>query len=141
MQLKIKNLTLIINTAVDGQIFVALVRNGFLFQKLISNLRSDKLLQVVDKLLRRNKFKIKNINGIIVVSGPGSFTAVRTGVVVANAIGFALHIPVADVKLSEFKNEEELIRVGLQKLKKIKSGKIVLPFYGKEPNITKPRKV
>jgi len=39
-----------------------------------------------------------NIKGVIVVKGPGSFTSLRIGVSVANALGYALGVPVAGVE-------------------------------------------
>jgi hypothetical protein len=138
-QLKIKNLVLIINTAFLEKISLIL-SDGFAFRKKVVRAHSDKILFFIDKLLQKNKIKIDDIKGVIAVSGPGSFTAVRLGVTVANTFGFALHVPVADMKLTEFKNDQELIKIGFQQLRKTKVGKIVFPFYGGEPNITKPRK-
>ena len=77
--------------------------------------------------------------GLSCVSGPGHFAAVRQGVVAANTFGYLLRVPTVGVRLSEFKNDEGFIKVGELKLRRTKAGKIVMPFYGREPNITKPK--
>ncbi|MDD5147084.1 MAG: hypothetical protein PHV63_00840 [Candidatus Daviesbacteria bacterium] len=41
----------------------------------------------------------KDLDGIEVETGPGSFTGLRVGVSVANALGFALEIPVNGKKI------------------------------------------
>ncbi len=66
------------------------------------------LLPTVIEILKRNKKDFKDVREIKVNIGPGSFTGTRVGVAVANALGFALGIPVNG-----------------------KKGKIVLPVYQK----------
>ena len=78
------------------------------------------------------------MDGILVVTGPGAFGAVRAGVVMANTADFVLRIPLAGIELKEGQSFEEIIKKGFLKIKKTKSG-IVSPVYGKEPNITKPK--
>lgn len=127
---------LIINTVLPSKIFVALVKGDKFYKKINSEARSDKLLILIDKILKGGRLKPQAISGIIVVSGPGSFTAVRGGAVVANTLGFALRIPVAGVRLEEFQNEKELLLQGVARIKKSRTGTLILPFYDKEPNIT-----
>ena len=55
---------------------------------------SQALLPTIAKILRKNKVAFKDIREVKVDTGPGSFTGTRVGVAVANAIGFALNIPV-----------------------------------------------
>lgn len=136
---QLNHLILIINTVVSNKILIILFDKVKFIKKEIKG-QSDRLLFSIDKILKENKLKIKDLKGVVVVKGPGAFTAARTGVVVGNTLGFTLGIPVVDVTAEEFKNDEELIKIGFQKLKKAKIGKFILPFYGKEPNITKPKK-
>ena len=86
------------------------------------------------------------ILGIIVVQGPGGFTSLRIGIATANAMAWALQIPIIGVE-SNIKSlvisdkeiresDEKLIKSGLKKIKKIKKFRQVLPKYGREPNIT-----
>lgn len=56
--------------------------------------KSQKLLPFIDEVLRLKGVPFENITEIEVNTGPGSFTGLRVGVSVANAIGWALGIPV-----------------------------------------------
>lgn len=51
---------------------------------------SQVLLSLIDEILKKNKLDFKDIKGIEVETGPGSFTGLRVGVSVANALGFTL---------------------------------------------------
>jgi tRNA A37 threonylcarbamoyladenosine modification protein TsaB len=134
-----KKTIIVINTAAPGEIFVALF-DGEKIKKLKKKGHSDKALSVVDQLLKKNKTRSEDIRGVAAVSGPGSFTAVRQGVVVANTLGYLFRVPVVGIKLTEFKTEDELLKIGYKKVGAAKRGSIILPFYGGEPHITKPKK-
>lgn len=58
---------------------------------------SEKLLPAILKILKRAKKKWSDLKRIIVVNGPGPFSAVRIGVTTANVLGFALGIPVFSI--------------------------------------------
>lgn len=83
---------------------------------------SEHLLEEINKLLRAKKIKLSSIEKILVNPGPGGFSSTRTGVATANALAYALGIPVAEWPSGKTKE-------------------IILPKYDKEPNITRPRKL
>lgn len=56
--------------------------------------KSQKILAFIDEVLKSRQMTIHDISEIEVHTGPGSFTGIRVGVSVAQAIGFALSIPV-----------------------------------------------
>ena len=56
--------------------------------------KSQKLLPFIDELLKKHKKSAKDITEIEVNTGPGSFTGLRVGVSVANALGWALGVGV-----------------------------------------------
>ena len=56
--------------------------------------KSQKLLPFIDELLKKQGIKLEDITEIEVNTGPGSFTGLRVGVSVANALGWVLGVPV-----------------------------------------------
>lgn len=70
-------------------------------EQLIENSRmqhSQVVLPMIERLLKKQKTKFSDITEIEVFEGPGSFTGLRVGVAIANALGFALKIPVNNKK-------------------------------------------
>ena len=63
--------------------------------------KSQKLLPFINDLLIKQKKKFEEIKEIEVNIGPGSFTGLRVGVSVANALGWMLEIPVNGKDLSK----------------------------------------
>ncbi len=56
--------------------------------------KSQFLLSFIEEVLRKNKKSFQDLKEIQVNTGPGSYTGLRVGVSVANAIGWFLGIPV-----------------------------------------------
>lgn len=69
---------------------------------------SQVLLPMIVGILKKNKIDFSDLSAIEVNPGPGSFTGTRVGVAIANALGFALNVPING-----------------------KKGKIVIPIYEK----------
>ena len=88
------------------------------------------MLVKIDKILSQNQVKLDNLKAVIVNQGPGSFTGLRVGISTANALAYALKIPVIGIKNQ--KNPIKLAKQGYKKFKSIKSkaDSKVLPFYG-----------
>lgn len=63
--------------------------------------RDQNVLDLIDKLIKSQGSTLKDIDEIEVKTGPGSFTGLRVGVSIANALSFALGIPVNEKKLGE----------------------------------------
>lgn len=95
----------------------------------------EKLLLNLDQLCQKANISPNSLQGIIVVDGPGSFSALRIGLAVANTIGWQLNIPVVGIHKNGFSSLEELYIVGFNLLKKKTGFSLVLPVYDKEPNI------
>lgn len=92
----------------------------------------------LDELLGRNSLSYNDLNSIVVVRGPGSFTGLRIGIVIVNAFSYSLGIETAGVVQKEKMSLEEIYIAGKKELKK---GQIIEPFYGREPNITIKKKL
>jgi tRNA threonylcarbamoyladenosine biosynthesis protein TsaB len=64
-------------------------------------LRSEATLPAINKLLHKNNARIEDVEKVTVNKGPGSFTGLRVGVAIANALSFLLKIPVNGKKVGE----------------------------------------
>ncbi len=75
---------------------VGLAENGILIleQKLDGiKRRSSDLAEVVQLLLSQIGWTPKNLSGVVVGQGPGSFTGLRVGIVSAKVLAYSLKIP------------------------------------------------
>ncbi|MDP3973495.1 MAG: tRNA (adenosine(37)-N6)-threonylcarbamoyltransferase complex dimerization subunit type 1 TsaB [Candidatus Daviesbacteria bacterium] len=97
---------LYINTKDQKRITVSLKENGKVIKSVSRENKygSQVLLLLIMKLLRTTNSELQTLKSIEVEIGPGSFTGLRVGVSVANALGFSLGIPVNGKK-----NETKLI--------------------------------
>lgn len=91
------------------------------------------LVDKIGEFLHNNKLSTKELTGLIIFTGAGSFTGLRIGTTVANAMAYANSIPVAAGE------GEEWITDGMSKLHSTKLETYVMPKYDREPNITKPK--
>ena len=87
-------LTLAFDTA-TGTATSALVWDGEVLGELAS--RAATVLEDVDALFRRGGVRPTQLEGIVVGTGPGSFTGLRMGVATARALSFSLDVPLAGV--------------------------------------------
>ncbi len=60
---------------------------------------SQVVLPMVVRMLQRQGLTLSDVTEIEVVTGPGSYTGLRVGVAIANALGYALKIPVNGKKV------------------------------------------
>ena len=94
---------------------------------------ADGLLSHIERLCRAQKSDICSLTGIVIMSGPGSFTSLRIGHTVANALADSLAIPI-----SSSEGDNWLIGA-LKQLVTAKLGEPVWPFYGADANVTRPK--
>ncbi len=131
---------LLIDTSQHEVILVALIRSdGRLIRKRILKQafqQSERLLPMIDDVLRKAKIRLTSLTGVAVVSGPGGFTSLRVGISTANALAFGLGIPVVGLFPKGLSNLQSLAILALKSLNKGKVGKWVAPQYGQEPNIS-----
>lgn len=78
--------------------------------------------------------KLDDLGGIIVFEGPGSFTGLRIGISIANALAYSLKVPVAGTA------GEDWVKEGLHILSSGQAQTIALPNYGSDPKTTQQRK-
>lgn len=65
------------------------------------NTHSLNLLPFMDALLKKTGVEMKDIDGVVVSEGPGSYTGLRIGVSTAKGIAYSLQIPVITVNTLE----------------------------------------
>lgn len=119
-------MTLYINTVSSDEIILALYeKEKLIIEKKINSPRqqSEKLLPAIEKLLKAKKIKLSDLKKISVENYGGSFTSLRIGVITANALAYALKIPVEASSKVNKKN------------KQFSNYSIVEPVYDREPNI------
>jgi len=100
---------------------------------------SETLLKAIAQLIKKQKISPSKIKGIIVITGPGAFTSLRIAVAIANTLAFSWNIPVVGLVNNKNLTEQQLITLGLSKIKTARKGNFTLPFYDREPNITKAK--
>ncbi|MBU0731316.1 tRNA (adenosine(37)-N6)-threonylcarbamoyltransferase complex dimerization subunit type 1 TsaB [Patescibacteria group bacterium] len=130
---------LIIENSKPDKAILALAEDGKIVSKIIKKRQfheSENLLEYIDDLFKEKKIKVRDLEGIIVVIGPGSFTAVRVACVIANTMAYVEKVPLYGFKQAEYNKLEDL----LKKIKTRKEKSYLEPFYGKRPNISKSKK-
>jgi tRNA threonylcarbamoyladenosine biosynthesis protein TsaB len=94
---------------------------------------SNQLLGHIQALVQEAGHQLTGLKGIVIFSGPGSFTSLRIGHAVANALADSLGIAVVGAQ------GEQWLATGLRALGQAKPGRQTLPHYGSEAHITKPK--
>src|SRR3989339_2289125 len=132
---------LFINTSQTDLIDLKLIKDNKIVDTLTSRenfKQSELLLSLIDKLAGN---QLKKLTGIVVVKGPGAFSALRFGITTANALAWSLKIPVIGLSVIEAAGDERITKSLKLKTKNLTSKKFkpVVPKYGAEPNITKAK--
>ena len=105
------------------------------FEKELGRNMARDILAFLEECLDSINGKYEDIAGIGFFVGPGSFTGLRIGASVANTLADGLEIPIVAAR-----SDENWREIAFESLKNGKNDKIALPFYGRDANITKPRK-
>jgi len=75
-----------------------------------------------------------DISGIGVYKGPGSFTGLRIGLAVLNTLADDRRVPIVGETGDGWRD------TAIRRLVSGENEQVILPLYGREANITKPRK-
>lgn len=81
-------------------LYAGIVENGILLvecQKYYAQDLSKEALPEIIKLFEISKVLPKQIDKIIVVNGPGSFTGIRIGITIAKVYAWSLNIPITTI--------------------------------------------
>lgn len=96
-------MTLFLNTA-QTEIVLALIEDRKILKLTKWQSKQDesaKLLLQVEELLGSQQKSLKDLEKLMVVIGPGSFTGVRVAVTVANTLSYALKLPILPLTLGQ----------------------------------------
>lgn len=87
---------LVIDTKNSKEIKVAIVDGEKRFEEISTSSisRPESVLNLVERLCIKNKIALKEIKSIELEKGPGSYTGLKVGASIANALSFSLSIPV-----------------------------------------------
>lgn len=88
--------------------------------------------KIIDVLMAGG-VRLHELQGIVAFKGPGSFTGLRIGLTVGNALAYSLQIPVVSSAGKDWANK------GIDRLLHGQNETIAMPEYGALPNITAPK--
>ena len=92
------------------------------------------MLQFLEDKISAHGGSWDDLEGIGVFRGPGSYTGLRIGITVLNTLAESLRIPIVGA------TGDEWVDICLERLSQGETDKVVLPEYGADAHITKPRK-
>ena len=95
---------------------------------------AETLHNVTQEMVTAQNMTLANIDGIVIFQGPGSFTGLRIGISMANALAYGLKVPIIG------RQNESWIEDGVAELIARNNALPVIPFYGSDANITTPKK-
>ena len=96
-------------------------------------LEQDILIRIKNSM-KKTETTWQDIIGLVIFAGPGSFTGLRIGFAVFNTLSFTLSV--RNVSSSG----DSWLEDGVRQLSQIEQPSILVPEYGGQPNITKPKK-
>jgi len=97
-ELRIKN---ILKIDTSNNLKTRIELNSKVFEEERGSPSEQNVLIMIEKILIDKKIKIEDINSIEIQTGPGSFTGLRVGAAIANALSFSGLIEVNGQKLGE----------------------------------------
>ena len=94
---------------------------------------SDTIHLKIDQLLTSQQKTLADVEALVTFRGPGSFTGLRIGLSVANALADGLRVSIVGAM------GEDWLRSGIERLQNGENDHVVLPEYGAPVHITQPK--
>lgn len=88
----------------------------------------------IAQLLKSQNVELSDVGGIACYKGPGSFTGLRIGLSVGNALAYSLNVPIVAVSGNDWQT------AGWARLEQGENDRIALPEYGAPAFTTKQKK-
>ncbi len=95
---------------------------------------AETIHQKIAELLKDKSKQLSDVQAIVCYKGPGSFTGLRIGLSVANALASGLNVPIVGVE-----GEENWLQKGIGSIMSGKNDQAVMPEYGAPVHITRPK--
>ncbi len=137
--------TLLLDTHTNKIIVVLYKNDKIIVQKDISSEYNHSIntMPILIAALKEANCLIKDINAIICVNGPGSFTGVRIGVTISKMLAYTLNIPIKTISSLQLKAvsfKHDIIYIGEQEKNGMYMGKFdrennlidEYKYYGKD---------
>ncbi len=106
----------------SSNVVVIIFKDGLVLKKLESNTKiqtSEIVMPLIKELFSLCNILPKDLDNIIVVNGPGSFTGIRIGVVIAKTMAYTLNIPIKTItslELITYTQDERKINVSINEV-------------------------
>lgn len=94
---------------------------------------AETLHTTIRDLLESQHISLQDVDGIVCYKGPGSFTGLRIGLTVGNALAYGLDVPIVS------ETGEGWQRTGIDRLEAAENEPVALPEYGADVHITLPK--
>lgn len=88
----------------------------------------------IEGILDKTDKKMTDLKAIVAFEGPGSFTGLRIGLSVANALAYGLDIPIVSASGEDWQEQ------GIKQLLAGGNDGLAMPRYGSPAHITQPRR-
>jgi tRNA threonylcarbamoyladenosine biosynthesis protein TsaB len=95
---------------------------------------AETLHSKIEALLQSQQKTWSDIQGLACYQGPGSFTGLRIGLTVANALAYSYDLPVVA------EQDPDWLETARKRLENGESDHRVQPYYGADAHITPPKK-
>lgn len=122
---------LYINTTDNETTELALVSESKIMRKIIRATAED-LSQALNSFLKSQKSDVKKLTAVAIQLGSGYFSRIRSSVVAANGLAYALNIPIKSVPVNS--------KIDFATLNALRNQKQAKPSYTSAPNITIKKK-
>lgn len=109
----------------------------YCYDEEIKNDMSSQILPIIDTALSKTNLKLKDLDKIFVVNGPGSFTGIRIGVTIAKVISWALKIDVVPLSSLELMATTSTETKYIVPMIDARRGNVFAGIYGVDLNVIK----
>ena len=106
----------------------------------VLEVRPEQYLSCLETWLDKHGLSRRDIEGFVIVAGPGSATSLRTSHAMVNALAFALNVKVASInKLPEF-SDADILTLLPSHGEAGRGSHFALPTYARDPKITQTKR-